>query len=157
MFGHKNTRSSSTMLLSRAILVVVGLCIGYILASVSNVPAPTQRTNTAALVGPSAATLAPTLVVYSYAHTDSMSAGNLDFFLHTAVRDGDGVQYVIVVNLDEGQTLASLNLPHVPANVVYVSHKNECYDWGTYAWALTAVPSIDIKLYKCACSSSSLP
>ena len=30
-----------------------------------------------------------------------------------------------------------IDLPPLPTNARYVLHNNECYDWGTFGWALT--------------------
>ena len=74
------------------------------------------------------------LVLYSFFEGDEESWGNLHFFVRHAVQDGDGAQYILVLN--GRHDLADRRLPRLPANARYVLHKNECYDWGTYAWAL---------------------
>lgn len=66
------------------------------------------------------------------------------------VREGDGCRYVIVVNLTPHEDLAALGLPSLPSNAAYVRHTNECYDWGTYAWALHEIPGLVVSQYTCA-------
>lgn len=43
------------------------------------------------------------------------------------------------------QTQAAL--PAVPSNARYLFHQNECYDWGTFGWALKAM-DINATSYK---------
>lgn len=38
-------------------------------------------------------------------------------------------------------------LPELPYNAEYVKHANECYDWGTFGWAIQG-GVIDISVYK---------
>lgn len=90
------------------------------------------------------------LVLYSFALTDELSLGNLRFFVANAMREGDGAEYAVIVNLGPQETLASLALPDLPANGRYMHHANECYDWGTYAWALDELGADSVASYKCA-------
>lgn len=39
-------------------------------------------------------------------------------------------------------------LPALPAHARYVSHQNECYDWGTYGWLLLTSGMVDIRQYR---------
>jgi hypothetical protein len=38
-------------------------------------------------------------------------------------------------------------LPELPSNARYARHKNECFDWGTFGWALNT-QNINIHHYK---------
>ncbi len=40
-----------------------------------------------------------------------------------------------------------LSLPRLPSNARYVQHKNVCFDWGTFGWALFNL-NLDISKYK---------
>ena len=40
-----------------------------------------------------------------------------------------------------------VELPALPSNARYVLHNNECYDWGTFGWALMT-QDIDVNSYK---------
>jgi len=40
-----------------------------------------------------------------------------------------------------------LSLPRLPINARYVQHKNVCFDWGTFGWALFNL-NLDISKYK---------
>ena len=73
-------------------------------------------------------------MLYSFFDGDEVSKDNLLFFLAHGVQADDGAEYLIILNGVDHP--ASLHLPQLPANARYVAHKNECYDWGTYAWAL---------------------
>ena len=35
-----------------------------------------------------------------------------------------------------GSALQDVELPELPSNAKYLHHPNECYDWGTFGWAL---------------------
>lgn len=43
--------------------------------------------------------------------------------------------------------LQVVELPELPPNGRYVNHTNECFDWGTFGWALET-QEIDIAAYK---------
>ncbi|KAL4439936.1 hypothetical protein ABPG75_002937 [Micractinium tetrahymenae] len=87
-----------------------------------------------------------TLVLYTYGGSDPEYPENLRFFLSEAVKEGDGCEYLVI--LQQGEGVAPLEpLPALPPNAQYVSHPNECYDWGTWGWALeTHVP--DLQAYE---------
>ena len=54
------------------------------------------------------------------------------------------------VNLNPGDVFEDLNLPGLPSNAEYVQHTNECYDWGTFAWALSTIADTQLSKYTCA-------
>lgn len=74
------------------------------------------------------------LVLYSFYDGDEVSWDNLLFFLAHAISPDDGVTYIIILN--GLNSLQDPRLPPLPANARFVLHQNECYDWGTYSWAL---------------------
>jgi hypothetical protein len=74
------------------------------------------------------------LVLYSFYDGDEVSWGNLLFFVKHAISPGDGVAYIIILN--GLHSLQDRRLPELPHNARFVLHQNECYDWGTYSWAL---------------------
>lgn len=92
------------------------------------------------------------LVLYSFFEGDEVSWGNLLFFVRHAISPQDGAQYLVLLN-----GIGSVHderLPPLPTNARYVPHANECYDWGTYAWALdTQVQQQD---YACTLLTHSL-
>ncbi|KAI3431515.1 hypothetical protein D9Q98_004565 [Chlorella vulgaris] len=77
---------------------------------------------------------AHTLIIYVYAHTDVEYEENLLYFLEFGVQPGDGCDYLIVVQ--EGKGVLDTKLPPLPDNVHAVPHTNECFDWGTFGWAI---------------------
>lgn len=77
---------------------------------------------------------ADTLVIYVYAHTDVEYADNLRYFLEFGVQPGDACDYLVVVQ--SGRGVLSTSLPPLPPNVRAVQHPNECFDWGTFGWAI---------------------
>lgn len=62
-------------------------------------------------------------------------------------QDGDGCDYLIV--LQQGEDVAPPGpLPTLPENARFVRHANECYDWGTWGWALHShVPDLSAYQY----------
>ncbi|GAB4817919.1 hypothetical protein N2152v2_004965 [Parachlorella kessleri] len=76
-----------------------------------------------------------TLVFYVYSNTDPEYEGNLIFFLKKGVAANDGCDYVIIIQEGPGVE-ETHNLPETPPNVRFVRHVNECFDWGTFGWAL---------------------
>jgi hypothetical protein len=43
--------------------------------------------------------------------------------------------------------LQEIDLPPLPANARYLFHANECYDWGTFGWAIMA-QHVELAKYK---------
>lgn len=87
-----------------------------------------------------------TLVVYVYSNTDPEYQANLKYFLKTGVRADDGCDYVVIIQEGEGVE-DTYDLPSTPPNVRFVRHANECFDWGTFGWALEH-KLVDIRKYK---------
>ncbi len=118
-------------------------------------------------LGVSLAPAADTLVIYTYSNSDPQYERNLHFFVKHGLSEGDGCDYVFIVQqarihlcslladtqhqqrsltcrndfaaqLAQGDELfGSSNLPQLPRNARYVFHENRCYDWGTFGWAMT--------------------
>lgn len=40
----------------------------------------------------------------------------------------------------------AVSLPELPSNAQYIFHKNECFDWGTFGWAMQR-RSLDLASY----------
>ena len=53
--------------------------------------------------------------------------------MREAVREGDGCDYVFIIN--SNSTVANLP-PLLSSNARYVHHANECFDWGSFGWFL---------------------
>lgn len=144
-----------------AIGVIVGILFGYFLASNSPpttaplLPVPQQTSQLTSPPHTSAgdASAAGVLVLYSFFDGDEVSWGNLLFFLQHAVHDGDGVRYVVILNGFD--SLNDDRLPALPSNAEYALHRNECYDWGTYEWALRTL--VEPKSFECALSRLHAP
>ena len=133
-----------------AAALFVGLVVGYLLGHQAAPRARPVSSHQLAQKSASGVQLAGAargvLVLYSFFDGDEVSWDNLRFFVRHAILPEDGAQYLVILN---GVTNAQdSRLPPLPANARFVVHKNECYDWGTYAWALeTEVKQSD---YSCA-------
>lgn len=79
---------------------------------------------------------APTLCIYVFSNTDPEYLDNLKFFVKYGMSADDGVTYIVVVQEQEGQPRP--DLPDLPPNARYLTHKNECYDWGTIGWVFSS-------------------
>ncbi|EIE24703.1 hypothetical protein COCSUDRAFT_14419 [Coccomyxa subellipsoidea C-169] len=77
--------------------------------------------------------LSDTLVIYVYSDSDTEYARNLQFFVRNGMWEGDGCDYIIVVQQDTA-LFSSATLPQLPRSARYVFHENKCYDWGTFGW-----------------------
>lgn len=115
-----------------------------------------------AALGVSLATAADTLVMYTYSNSDPEYERNLQFFVKYGMSEGDGCDYVVIVQeacgplvwptlhhfeticrplsvlcMVQGDKLfGSSPLPQLPQNARYVFHENRCFDWGTFGWAI---------------------
>lgn len=85
-----------------------------------------------------------TLVVYIFSNTDPEYIENLRFFAQFGMQQGDGCDYVVVVQ-EDGKELPAL--PQLPPNARYLRHPNQCYDWGTIGWVF-AMGQADPQQYK---------
>ena len=52
----------------------------------------------------------------------------------------------VVINTNVAQ--ADEPLPELPEQAQYLSHKNECFDWGTYGWVLQMLIPAQLAAYK---------
>ena len=41
-----------------------------------------------------------------------------------------------------------MDMPDLPKNAKYIHHKNECFDWGTFGWAI-GTNQVDVGRYGC--------
>lgn len=80
-------------------------------------------------------------MLYVFSNTDAEYMNNLKFFIREGVVEDKFTDYVIVINSNERLVLPELKA----SNARFVYHKNECFDFGTFGFALN---SIDIRKYK---------
>ncbi|CAF4357980.1 unnamed protein product, partial [Rotaria magnacalcarata] len=76
------------------------------------------------------------LLVYVYADTHPYAHGNLEYFIRTAVRENDGVNYFIIIQELNNKSRDDKRFPLLPLNARYVYHENKCFDLGTVGWFL---------------------
>ncbi|KAA6422349.1 MAG: hypothetical protein FRX49_07819, partial [Trebouxia sp. A1-2] len=88
-----------------------------------------------------------TLVLYTYSNSDTEYERNLHYFVEHGMADGDGCNYVIIVQEGKGILPSQLPLPDLPSNAQYIFHENICFDWGTFGWALKST-ALDVGSYK---------
>jgi hypothetical protein len=74
------------------------------------------------------------LLIYIYAENSVYSLGNLNYFIETAVRDTDPVDYYFILQQTNNQNLDEGRLPKLPSNAHYIHHENKCFDYGTAGW-----------------------
>jgi hypothetical protein len=58
---------------------------------------------------------ARTLVLYIFSNTDKEYINNLRFFISNGIREGDGCDYIIVINVGEGSPVHSPPQPNLGA------------------------------------------
>jgi hypothetical protein len=74
-------------------------------------------------------------LLYVYANTHSHAYENLKYFIDTAVRDGDGVDYYFILQRVENKFINESEMPLLKTrNAHYIQHENKCFDFGTYGW-----------------------
>ena len=75
------------------------------------------------------------LLFYVYADVHQYAYGNLKYFIDTAVRENDGVDYIFILQQVENKTIDESQLPKLPkGNAFYFQHENVCYDYGSIGW-----------------------
>ena len=75
------------------------------------------------------------LLFYVYANTHKHAYGNLKYFIDTAVRENDGVDYVFILQQVENKIIDESQLPKLPkGNGFYFQHENKCFDYGSIGW-----------------------
>ncbi|CAF1519032.1 unnamed protein product [Adineta ricciae] len=75
------------------------------------------------------------LLIYVYANVHVHAYGNLKYFIETAVRENDGVDYVFILQQTENKPIDETKLPRLPQkNAFYFQHENKCFDYGTMGW-----------------------
>ncbi|KAK9816513.1 hypothetical protein WJX72_001363 [[Myrmecia] bisecta] len=146
-FGHSHAHSPSKQRSSAAYMLVWSLLAITAVVSVSLMfpkdpsihhTSPTMHSraikeNDGIAVGQGQAA-ASTLIIYVYSNSDPEYSRNLHFFIKNGMRDGDGCEYLVIVQQDPAQPGG--DLPPLPSNAQYMYHANECYDWGTFGWAI---------------------
>lgn len=89
-----------------------------------------------------------TLVLYVYSKSDKQYESNLLFFLRKGVSADDGsMDYVIIMQEGEGILGETVLPPSLPQNVRIIRHVNDCFDWGTFGWAVNS-GAVDTSSYK---------
>ena len=75
------------------------------------------------------------LLFYIYADTHQYAYGNLKYFIETAVREGDGVDYIFILQQVQNKQIDETEMPPLPkGNAFYFQHENRCFDYGTIGW-----------------------
>ena len=69
---------------------------------------------------------------------------NLLFCRHTEV--GLCGAHIAAVPMQMARDV-SLQMPELPSNAIYIRHTNECFDWGTFGWAIWS-NKVDVSQYK---------
>jgi hypothetical protein len=77
------------------------------------------------------------LLIYVYANVHEHAYGNLKYFIETAVREHDSVDYIFILQQTENKPIDETQLPPLPrSNAFYFQHENNCFDYGTMGWFL---------------------
>ena len=75
------------------------------------------------------------LLIYVYADVHPYAYGNLKYFVDTAVRERDGVDYVFILQQVHEKVIDEKEMPILPKdNAFYLQHENQCFDFGTIGW-----------------------
>lgn len=75
------------------------------------------------------------LLIYVYADVHVYAYGNLKYFVETAVREKDGVDYVFILQQVNNKVIDEKEMPVLPKrNAFYLQHENVCFDYGTIGW-----------------------
>ncbi|CAF3454670.1 unnamed protein product [Rotaria socialis] len=77
------------------------------------------------------------LLIYVYAESHPYALANLNYFIETAVRNTDPVDYYFILQQTNHRNINESKLPKLPNNARYVHHENECYDYGTVGWFIS--------------------
>jgi hypothetical protein len=80
-------------------------------------------------------THADVLLIYVYANVHQHAYANLKYFIETAVRERDGVDYIFILQQTEQKQIDETQMPPLPkGNAFYFQHENKCFDYGTMGW-----------------------
>ena len=75
------------------------------------------------------------LLFYVYADTHHYAYDNLKYFIETAVREKDGVDYIFILQQVHEKIIDEKQMPRLPkSNAFYFQHENRCFDYGTIGW-----------------------
>eukprot|EP01026_Neomeris_dumetosa_P062715 TRINITY_DN5942_c0_g1_i12.p1 TRINITY_DN5942_c0_g1~~TRINITY_DN5942_c0_g1_i12.p1 ORF type:complete len:442 (-),score=37.07 TRINITY_DN5942_c0_g1_i12:97-1422(-) len=94
-----------------------------------------------------------TLVLYVHANVDNYHQYNFKYFLNNGiVNPNQSVDYVFILQGGWGQAVGDEISPiakrlQLQENVLFVEHKNECFDWGTVGWYIRKIKKA-IKQYQ---------
>jgi hypothetical protein len=78
---------------------------------------------------------ADVLLIYTYADTHQHAYGNLKYFIKTAVRERDGIDYYFILQQVQNKSIDETQMPELPkSNAFYIQHENKCFDFGTIGW-----------------------
>eukprot|EP00892_Ulva_mutabilis_P002781 jgi/Ulvmu1/12503/UM009_0158.1 len=88
---------------------------------------------------------AETLVLYVFSNTDPEYYNNLLFFVKHGIPGCGACEYIVIINRNADDP--AVELPELPPNARYLEHANECFDWGTFGWALES-ELVDFIAYK---------
>ena len=78
------------------------------------------------------------LVVYVYSDTHLFSKSNLEYFIHEAVNKSTNVDYYIILQQSNNNTINETDLPILPFYAHYIPHDDRCYYLGTIGWFLSS-------------------
>lgn len=75
------------------------------------------------------------LLFYVYAETHKYAYDNFKYFLDTAVRQADGIDYIFILQQVHQKAINETEMPPLPeGNAFYYQHENTCFDYGTIGW-----------------------
>ena len=77
------------------------------------------------------------LLIYVYAESHPYALGNLKYFIETAVRGTDPVDYYFILQQSNHRNLDESKLPKLPKNAHYIHHENNCFDYGSIGWFIS--------------------
>ena len=70
-----------------------------------------------------------------YADVHPYAYDNLKYFVKTAVRQRDGVDYIFILQQVYNRVIDEKDMPVLPkGNAFYFQHENQCFDFGTIGW-----------------------
>ncbi len=118
--NHGKRRQGMARLVCYAMLLVVGLYVGFQALQAHDAGAGAQQQQAGQHSSPrrvlrDGAVVTDTLVIYIFSNTDPEYIENLRFFAQFGMKEGDGCEYVVVVQEDEKASAAPLHPALQPA------------------------------------------
>ena len=126
-----------TMNITRDATMIFALVIMFAIFSISNMQSSFYRRRESRM-RPS---ISNRLVLYVFSNTDAEYMNNLKFFVREGMVQDTFTEYVIVINSDEDVVLPELKIN----NAWYIRHRNKCFDFGTFGYAMN---KLDRRKYK---------